>query len=95
MPAYVLATVAVKDPEKLQVYLSQLPSTLAPFGGKLVCRGKVAKVLEGSAGFQIMATFEFADVETADAWYQSDAYQALIPNRDKALEGTIVILQSS
>ena len=40
-----------------------------------------------------MATFEFPDVDTADAWYQSEAYQALIPNRDEAAGGTIVILQ--
>ena len=93
MPAYASATVTVKDPEKLKVYLSQLPTTLAPFGGKLVCRGKVNKVLVGQANFQIQAVFEFADVQTAEAWYDSPAYQALIPNRDEALDGTIVVLE--
>ena len=93
MPAYVSANVIVKDQAKLGTYLSELPATLKPFGGKLICRGKVAKALLGEPQFQLMATFEFADVETADAWYQSAAYQALIPNRDEAAEGTIVILQ--
>lgn len=94
MPAYVNATVTVKNPEKLQTYLSQLPATLQPFGGKMICRGKVNKVLFGQADFQILATFEFADVQTAENWYASSAYQALIPNRDEALEGNIVILES-
>ena len=53
----------------------------------------MAKAFLGEPQFQLMATFEFADVETADAWYQSAAYRALIPNRDEAAEGTIVILQ--
>ena len=93
MPTYVSANVSVKDPAKLQNYLSELHSILQPFGGKLVCRGKVAKSLLGEPQFQLMATFEFADVETADAWCQSAAYQVLIPNRDETAEGTIVILQ--
>ena len=92
MSAYASASVTVKDPAKLQNYLAALPETLAPFGGKLVCRGKVAKVLFGEPDFQLVATFEFADVETVEAWYQSDAYQALIENRDQAIEGSIVIL---
>ena len=93
MPTYVTATVKVKDPEKLQIYLSQLPSTMAPFGGKPVCRGKAVKALHGSADFHIMATFVFADQDKAEAWYNSDAYQALIPNRDEAIDGQIVIVQ--
>lgn len=93
MPTYVHATVTVKNPEKLQVYLSKLPATLAPFGGKPVCRGKAVKALHGSADFHIMATFEFADQDKAEAWYNSAAYQALVPNRDKAIDGQIVIVQ--
>lgn len=93
MPAYVTANVTITDPAKLKVYLSKLPATLEPFGGKLICRGKVVKSLLGEPNFQLVATFEFADVDTADAWHQSAAYQELIPNRDEAAEGTIVILQ--
>ena len=93
MNAYVSVNVSVKDPEKWKKYLGELPATLDPFGGKLLCRGKLAKALLGEPQFQLMATFEFPDVDTADAWYQSEAYQALIPNRDEAAGGTIVILQ--
>ena len=93
MPAYVTATVSVKDPSKLQAYLTALPATLAPFGGKPVCRGKVSKALHGEAKYQILAVFSFADTATAEAWYQSDAYQALIPNRDEALGGEILVLE--
>ena len=93
MPTYVSANVIVTDPSKLKTYLDALPATLAPYGGTLVCRGKVVKSLFGQANFQLVATFEFADVQTAEDWYQSPAYQALIPNRDEAIQGSIVILQ--
>ena len=92
MPAYVSANVYITDPAKLQAYLAALPATLAPFGGRLLCRGKVARVLYGEPRFELMATFEFADVETAEEWYSSPAYQALIPNRNEAAAGSIVIL---
>ncbi len=94
MPAYVSASVIVKDPNKLKIYLEALPATLQPFGGRPVARGKVSQILQGSNDAHIQAVFEFADAAAANAWYQSDAYQALIPNRDEALEGSIVILES-
>ena len=86
------ATVQVKDPEKLQVYVSQVGATMAPHGGKMVARGKVAKQLSGEVKHQIEALFEFPSADAIDAWYGSDAYQALIPNRDEAADVTIVVL---
>ncbi|MEE2829666.1 MAG: DUF1330 domain-containing protein [Myxococcota bacterium] len=86
------ATVQVKDPEKLKVYVSQVGATMAPHGGKMVARGKVAKQLSGEVKHQIEALFEFPSAEAIDAWYASEAYQALIPNRDEAAYVTIVVL---
>jgi len=86
------ATVQVKNPEKLQVYVSQVGATMAPHGGKMVARGKVAKQLSGEVKHQIEALFEFPSAEAIDTWYESDAYQALIPNRDEAAYVTIVVL---
>ena len=88
------ATVQVKDPAKLQVYVSQVGATMAPHGGKMVARGKVAKQLNGEVKHQIEALFEFPSADAIDAWYASDAYQALIPNRDEAAYVTIVVLDS-
>jgi uncharacterized protein (DUF1330 family) len=36
------ATVQVKDPAKLKVYVSQLGAIMAPHGGKMMACGKVA-----------------------------------------------------
>ena len=92
MSVYVTATATIKDPTKFQAYLSALPETLAPFGGVVISRGKVTQTLHGLADFQLIATIEFKDEKTVEAWYRSPAYQALIPNRDEAVDSTIVVL---
>ena len=94
MATLMSATVQVKDPEKLKVYVSQVGATMASHGGKMVARGKVAKQYSGQVKYQIVALFEFPSPESVDAWYASDAYQALIPNRDEAAYVTIVVLQT-
>jgi uncharacterized protein (DUF1330 family) len=60
----------------------------------MVARGKVAKQISGEVKHQIEAMFEFPSADAIDAWYASDAYQALIPNRDEAATVTIVVLDS-
>jgi len=85
-------TLQVKDPEKLNVYVSQVGATMAPHGAKMVARGKVAKQLTGEVKHQIEALFEFPSADAIDAWYASDAYQVLIPNRDEAAYVTAVVL---
>ena len=94
MATLISATVQVKDPEKLKVYVSQVGATMAAHGGKMMARGKVAKQLSGEVKHQIEALFEFPSADAIDAWYESDAYQALIPNRDEAAYVTIVVLDT-
>jgi len=94
MATLMSATVQVKNPEKLKVYVSQVGATMAPHGGKMVARGKVAKQISGEVKHQIEAIFEFPSADAIDAWYASDAYQALIPNRDEAAYVTIVVLDT-
>ena len=94
MATLMSATVQVKNPEKLQVYVSKVGATMAPHGGNMVARGKVAKQLNGEVKHQIEALFEFPSAEAVDAWYESDAYQALIPNRDEAAYVTAVVLDT-
>jgi uncharacterized protein (DUF1330 family) len=55
MATLMSASVQVKDPEKLKVYVSQVGATMAPHGGKMVARGKVAKQLNGEVKHQIEA----------------------------------------
>ena len=62
--AILVATVKIKDLEKFQQYAASVPSTMEPFGGKLLGRGKVIKGIDGDVSFQVAAMFEFPDAES-------------------------------
>ncbi len=88
--AYVVGHVAVKDSEKWDEYRQAVPLTLEAVHAKLVCRGKLAKVLSGEHHHQDIVIIEFPDLKAVDAWYESEEYQALIPLRLQAAD--IVLL---
>ena len=85
------ATVQVKDPQKLKAYVMQMGATMAPH---MTAHGKVAKQLSGEVTHQLETLFEFPIAESIDTWYDSDAYQTLILNRDEAAHVTVAALDS-
>ena len=52
-------------------------------------RGKASKFFAGSDNHQAVGILKFPDIGSAESWYGSDAYQALIPNRDEAADMVI------
>jgi uncharacterized protein (DUF1330 family) len=90
MPAFFIVTITVKDADKYQTYSQSVGETLKPFGGKGVLRGKAQGALVGTLDHQMAGIIEFPDLESIDAWYNSEAYQALIPLRTEAADVTII-----
>ena len=86
MSACVIGHITVKDEEKWAQYRAQVPGTLAPWGAELLFRGRLAGVLSGDHKHADTVVIRFPDVAAVDAWYQSAAYQALIPLRQQAAE---------
>lgn len=78
---YVIVDVRVHDAEAYKAYTSQVPATMEPFGGRFIVRGGEVRVLEGDWTPQRAVLIEFPSVERAQAWYDSDAYQAILPIR--------------
>lgn len=91
MSAFAIALVSIKNPEKFQEYAKAAGPTFAAFNAKHITKGKNAGTLCGASSHQMAAIFEFPDVESAQNWYNSDAYQAIIPLRDEACDVTITI----
>jgi uncharacterized protein (DUF1330 family) len=61
-------------------YLEQVEATVAPFGGTWLAQGTPDRVVEGAwPGFAVL--MEFPDRVAGEAWYASDAYQAILPLR--------------
>lgn len=86
MSAFLIATLTVKNPEKLQEYAEKAGPTFAPFGAEMLIKGKHQGTYAGDASHSTAAVIKFPNIEQMDAWYHSDAYQALIPLRDEAAE---------
>src|SRR3954447_24527219 len=90
---YVIGDVTVHDPERYKDYSSQTEATLAPFGGRFIVRGPEVQLLEGSWSAGRVVVIEFPDRESAQGWWDSDAYRAILPIRLEASTGNLILVE--
>ena len=90
MSAYVIVHGTPIDPEQLGAYSKAAAPTIAAHGGAIVAKG-APTVLTGQSDHAMAALIEFPDADAARAWYDSDAYQALIPMRERGLRCDFVL----
>lgn len=91
MSACVIGHITVKDAELWAQYRARVPATLAPWGAELLFRGQCTGVLSGSHTHGDTVVIRFPDTASVDGWYQSPAYQALIPLRQRAADLDLVV----
>ena len=84
--AYVVGQVSVKDAEKWAEYQQRVPETFGPWGCEPVLRGKQIAALSGSCPHPAVVVLRFPGPEALKGWFESPAYQALIPLRDAAAD---------
>lgn len=92
--AYVIGHITIKDAQKWQDYRSQVPATLAPWGGTLVFRGKRLAVMSGEHKHTDTVVLRFPSTEAASSWFHCAAYQSLIALREQAAEVTLVSFEA-
>ena len=90
MSACVIGHITVKDENKWAQYRAQVPATLAPWDAELLFRGQADKILSGPHPHTDTVVIRFPDTAAVDAWYQSAAYQALIPLRMEAADLVLI-----
>jgi len=90
MSAYVIGHITVKDQEKWKEYRRKVPSTLAPWGGEVIFRGRKVAVLSGEHPYVDAVVIRFPDTKAAEGWYGSTDYQALIPLRQQAADTVLI-----
>ena len=95
MPAYIIAQVNVKDPQKYQEYAKLAGAANAKYGGRFLVRGGAKHALEGDIPFQRIVVTEFADVEAARKFYHSVEYQAARKHRLGAADFNMVIVEGA
>lgn len=93
MPAYIVASVEITNPDGYQEYSAQVPATLEPYGGRFVVRGGTIEMLEGDRWFTPrLVVLEFPSLDKARGWYHSDAYQRIVPIRQANSTGRLVLI---
>lgn len=85
MSAYIVVGLTPIDATKLQQYSALAAETLIPFGGSFLAKGPI-EALHGDAIQKVKVIITFPDNESASCWYNSDAYQAIIPLRNEAMD---------
>lgn len=90
MSAYVIGHILIKDAGEWEKYRSRVPATLDPWEGEILFRGRLAEVLAGEHGHEAIVALRFPSPEAARGWYDSSAYQALIPLRERAAQVTLL-----
>ena len=87
-----IAHINVQNPETYEKYGEAFLDILAGFDGKLIGLGDPPEVLEGDFKGSRLVVLEFASREELERWYQSEAYQAILPHRLSASEGHVWIV---
>jgi uncharacterized protein (DUF1330 family) len=90
--AYLVGQITITNPQAYATYAAQVPQTIAAYGGQYLVRGGHATQLEGQAQGERHVVVQFASREIAEAWYHSEAYQAIIAHRINNSIGTIAIV---
>ena len=93
MPAYALAHLRTPNlhPDVLD-YIDRIQATLDPFGGRFIVHGAEVEVIEGTWPGTVVI-IEFPGRDEARAWYDSPAYQEILPLRTDHIEGEAIIVE--
>ena len=92
MPTYFIAASTVVDPELLGAYEAEAGATLAGRDIKLLTFSREAKAIEGEPPGERMVVLEFPDEAAFRDWYESPAYQAVLPKRLGSTSGFAVLV---
>lgn len=73
-------------------YLEGIDATLSSFQGHFVIHGGEKQALEGQFRGDLIVV-AFPDRQHAEAWYNSPAYQNLLPHRTQHSEGEVFLIE--
>lgn len=95
MPAYAIAQLNdVQLGADIADYLLRIDASLEPFGGRFLIHGAEPVILEpGWTGHIVVIAFP--DMEKARGWYESAAYQAILPLRTKNSNSTAFLIDGT
>lgn len=95
MPGYLVFDIEITDAVAWEEYRRVAGPIMAEGGGRFILASSRIEPLEGGWEPATLSVVEFSSFDTARKFYQSDAYQATIPLRQKASRGRGVLIESN
>jgi uncharacterized protein (DUF1330 family) len=92
-PAYLLAEVQVTDPDTWKQYLAALPSTMAPYKTRTLARANPVALDNSTPPAGNLVIIAFNNMEDVKAFWNSPAYQAIIPLREKSAKTRVYAVE--
>jgi len=93
MPAFLIAQIDVRDPERYREYTLHTPRVIAAFGGRMVVRNGERRVLEGPPDPRRVIVVEFPSMDHILRFHGSPEYTALRRIRESASEAQIIAIE--
>ncbi|MEU8759852.1 DUF1330 domain-containing protein [Streptomyces sp. NPDC048659] len=93
-PAYAIGNLHPKPvlDEEVFVYMERIQDTLDPFGGRFLVHGAPEREVREGEWPGAVVIIGFPSLDDARGWYDSEAYQALIPLRTRHMTGDVLLI---
>src|SRR3979490_2244588 len=89
---YFLGEFEITDPAAYEVYRTKVPDIISAHGGRILVRGGDPQPFDGTVPQRRRVIVEFDSPEAVKTFYNSDAYQAVLPIRLNASNGFVCLL---
>lgn len=96
MSALMVVTIKVKDSEKLKTYMEKVQIIAADYDAEMVAKGQHATSLtkQNSEAHHMVTIIKFPSIAQQESWFNSPAYQSIIPLRQEAAEMSMNVYQT-
>lgn len=95
MTSYVVAQITINDREQYAQYEAGFIDIFNQFGGQILAVDESPTIVEGQWPHTRTVLLRFDNLESAKAWYHSEAYQSLATHRWQASVADIAFVQGS
>ena len=95
MPAYVIAMMAIHDPETYRKYTDRTPPTVKKYGGRFLTRGEAVSTVEGETYKDRLVLLEFPSKAHVQAWFADPDYQEAMAFRHASSAMRMLLVQES
>jgi uncharacterized protein (DUF1330 family) len=93
MPAYVIAMMAIHDPDTYRNYTNRTPPTVKKYGGRFLTRGEAVSTVEGEPFKDRLVLLQFPSKAHVQAWFADPDYQEAMAFRHASSVMRMLLVQ--